>query len=89
MFIVQKNIERVTVHDKESANKLIYQLTVSGCADSLSKREVIGAQNKGQLFLVSADETDITVVGQDNAEVVTHWLLSLGINEITIARSDK
>jgi hypothetical protein len=86
MFIVQKSIERVTVHDKDSANKLIYLLTVSGCADALSKREVIGAQNKGQLFTVKESDTEITVVGQDNAEIVTHWLLGLGINEITVSR---
>ena len=86
MFIVQKNIERVTVHDKDSAKKLIYLLTVSGRADALSKREVIGVQNKGQLFTVKESDTEITVVGQDNAEIVTHWLLGLGINEITVSR---
>ena len=86
MYIVQKNNERIMVHDKDSANKLIYLLTILGCTDALSKREIIGIQNEGQLFIIKEDETEIMVVGQEHAEIITHWLLSLGINDISIKR---
>lgn len=86
MYIVQKNTEKVMLHDKDSANKLIYLLTILGCTDAISKREIIGIQNEGQLFIIKEDETEIMVIGQEHAEIITHWLLSLGINDISITR---
>ena len=74
------------VYDKDSANKLIYLLTILGCTDALSKREIIGIQNEGQLFIIKENETEIMAVGQEHAEIITHWLLSLGINDIYIKR---
>lgn len=87
MYIVQKNIERITVKDKESADKIMYLLMVAGCSDSLTKRSIIGGQSKEKVFTVTADGTQIEVVGQNDAEITLHWLLSLGLNSVTVERS--
>ena len=88
MHVVARGIERVNVLDKESADKLMVLLIKNNCGEALSKKDIVGSKVTGQTFNIECRDTDISVVGQDNTEIVTHWLLGLGLEEVTIKRSE-
>lgn len=87
MFIIQKSLEKAILIDKDSADELIVLLTKLGCNDSLCKRNIIGGQSKEPAFTVTTDKSEIWVYGMDSAELVTHWLLTLGCKEVNITRT--
>lgn len=87
MFIIQKGIERVNIVDKDSADTLMFLLTKMGCTDTLAKRNIVGGKSTEQAYTVTTDKDEIWVSGQDSAELVAHWLLTLGCKEVSITRT--
>ena len=88
MYIVAKGLEKIGVIDKESADKLMVLMIMNNCPESISKKHIAGSKVTGQMFNIICGDTEICVVGQDNTEIVTHWLLGLGLEEVTIKRAE-
>lgn len=89
IFVIQKGKDRVTVPDKESAVDLMYALSLLDCYEPITKQEIQGNREDLSQYQVTFMDKKISVVGQADAEMVIHWMLVYGCDEVGIKKEDK
>ena len=88
MYIVNKGNAGVSVPDVESASNLMYSLTDLGCNEPTYRQHIIGSDIKGDRYIVGFMDRKVVAIGLNDAEMVQHWIMSLGCDSVTITRKE-
>ena len=89
IYVVKKGDERVTLPDSKSAQDLMFALNVLDCYEPVTKQVINGNRQDLELFEVCFLDKAIKVVGLNDAEKVSHWMLSYGCGKTALERLDK
>lgn len=85
MYIVYKGTEKVDLADVESAKALMYSLSDYDSQEPIKKQYLSGAKKQGA-WSVNFDERKVTAIALEDAERISHWMLSLGCKTVAIER---
>ena len=88
MNYVSKSQEKVKVASRADAIALMTALNEHNCIENVKRQEVIGREAKA-LYEVTFGGESINVCELEDAERVSHWMLSLDCDEVTVKRLDK
>jgi len=86
MNIVNKGSQKVNVASRSDAIALMGALNEYGSTEPVKRQEVIGKDSEMK-YKVIFDNEAIAVCELEDAEMVTHWLMSLNCKSVTIERS--
>ena len=85
MNYVSKAEQKIKVASRADAIALMTALNEHNCTDTVKRQEVVGRETKSLYEVIFGDNT-ISVCDLEDAEMVSHWMLSLECEEVIIKR---
>lgn len=86
MNLLSKGYEKARIATKEDAKALMRALSDYDCKETVSRQELDGMRAECA-FKVCFGEIEIAVCSQDDALMVSRWMLDLNCDEVSIKRS--
>ena len=85
MVYISKGSEKTAVYSVSDAKALQAALNDNDCIEPIKRQDIVGKAAEAE-YTVCFDTYDIRTIEMRDAETITHWLLSLGVNEVLIRK---
>lgn len=89
LFIVSRGSKRIQLTDKVSALHLVSTLTALECTDPITSSKISGCKDFGSTYEVCFADKAVRIAGQNDAETVASWMLTLGCTKVSITKLDE
>ena len=86
IYVVKMGSQRVTLPDSKSATDLMFALNVLNCFEPVSKQIINGNRQDLELYEVTFLDKAVKLVGLNDAELVSHWMLFYGCKKVGIEK---